>query len=326
MGAGQPCRRWVWYPGRRAYKEKTTIISYYLDKFRHGAPLVPHCFWFVQPTPDAAGDSAAPFLETSIEAYKKSRNKWRFLGRGRIESKFVFVTIRARSLTPFFPVNYRLVFMPVIATTNGTEALESAQLLKEGKLYAARWMRDIEQAWKEQQGKEESLFSLHSLMSSCEELSVQHPQRDVVVVFNARGRSLNAALHFTQDTQKYPANGFIANRNTCFYYPETAEEGYYLCSMLNSDVVGQVARPGELSTSGRTKKPSWRPFETSPIPRFNKEDPQHAHIGELGRECRELLAEKAAKAQKAPVVNRRVIQKRMDTINRIAISILDKQG
>lgn len=301
------------------------MTSYYLDKFRRGAPLVPECFWAVEPTPDSTPDASAPFFETNIDAYKKSKKRWQFLGRGRIERDFVFMTVRAKYLTPFFPGNQQLIFMPAMQTTNGIKALDSAQLLERGKLYAARWMKDIEQTWQDQRGKQGILFSLHSIMISSEPLSIQHPKKNVVV-FNRRGRNLNAAMICPEDDQEYPWNGFIANHNTHFCYPKTRHEGDYLCSMLNSDIVCQLARSHRSETPAGTKVLLWSPFEASPIPQFDPEDSQHVSLAQLSRECRAILQERVAKeetSKKHPPI-RRAIQKQIDAINETATSILQQ--
>lgn len=311
---------------RGSKETKPKMTSYYLSKFRRGAPLVPQCFWAVEPIPDTTPDPAVPVLETSIDAYKKSKRQWRFMGRGRIEGEFVFMTIRAKYLTPFFPVNYQLVFIPVIKTTDGLKPLDSSELLDHGKLYAARWMKDIEQAWQDQRGKQGILFSLHSIISSWEELAVQHPSNDVVV-FNRRGRNLSAAMIYHQDSQRYPWNGFIANRNLYWYYPATHDEGHYLCAMLNSDVVNQLAKSHRSQTTSETKALLWNPFEASPIPQFDQEDSQHAYMARLGRECRAILQQGAAKEEiaKNQPSRKRAIQQQMDAINQAAPSILSNR-
>lgn len=301
------------------------MSSYYLDKFRRGAPLLPQCFWFVEPTPDATPDPGPPFVETSSDAYKKSKKQWQFIGRGRIEDEFVFTTIRAKYLSPFFPVNHHSVFLPAIETANGIQALDSAQLLEHGKLYAARWMKDIEQAWQDQRGRQGILFSLYSIISSCKELLVQHPKKDVVV-FNRRGRSLNAAMYCPQDNQEYLWKGFIAHHKTHFYYPETQDEGHYLCSMLNSDVVNQLARSYSLLNPGRGKTLFWKPLEACLIPRFTQENAEHIRLAKLGRECQGTLQQRAAKAQKTAAGNKRFIQMQIQSIDQLAASVLQQQG
>jgi hypothetical protein len=243
--------------------------------------LLPRCFWFVQSAPDSPDDHIAPFLETSATAYKESKKTWRLIKRGRIENEYLFKTVLAKNLVPFAVRESHPVFVP-LHSQSGAGTLNASQLLSDGKLYAAQWMKEIEQIWKT---KSSSAGYLHENLDCDQALTVQDPQGDMVVLYNTSGSHLTAALHFPEEhVHAFKTNGFIADHETHYYYPDSEQEGDYLCAILNSSMVNQRVK------AHREDEGSIHllPFELCSIPRFDPRDPDHLALAEISKECRGL--------------------------------------
>jgi len=257
--------------------------------------LLPRCFWFVQSAPDSPEDHIAPFLETSTEAYKGSKKQWRFTKYGRIEKEYLFKTVLPRNLVPFAVLKSDSVFVPLHSKTE-LRVLNATQLLGNGQLYAAQWMKEIEQIWKTTCSGD--VGCLHEKLDSSRALTVQNPQSKLVVLYNTSGYNLTAVLHFPQEKKHtFKTNGFIADHETHYYYPESEEEGDYLCAMLNSSVVNQRVQSHRKEYLKDENSIHRLPFELCSIPRFDPHDPEHLKLAEISKECRGLAKKRTEKTK-----------------------------
>ncbi|HVN96385.1 MAG TPA: hypothetical protein VMT62_08150, partial [Syntrophorhabdaceae bacterium] len=215
---------------------------------------------------------------------RESKRHWQFKWRGRIEKEFLFETVRAKALLPFMVKRSQLVFLPLTDHKDGIRILQTDELLKSRKLYAAQWLRGVEQAWK-------PLFpnksSLTEGLASNQALLAQEPKKEMVVLCSVIGSKQSAAL-YTSDAKarSHDGNGFIANHETYYYYPQSADEGDYLCAALNSRPVTEKLQNLRSNPSGGIRAFHRFPTILAAMPRFDPDDPAHQTLAECGRECR----------------------------------------
>jgi len=261
--------------------------SYYHGKFRQGAELSPHWCWFVDFVSELPDVTHAPYLESNDHCVKEPKKQWQFKWQGRIEKEFLFETVRAKALLPFTVQRSQLVFLPLMNHGDGIRILQADELLKNGKLYAAQWLKGVRQASK-------TLSTNKSCptenLARNQALSTQDPKKKMVVLYNGSGSQPSAAL-YTSDCKpsSHETNGFIADHETYFYYPDSSEEGDYLCAILNSKPVINGLSNLRSSPSVRKKVTHCLPFEFVPVPRFDLDNPTHLSLAELGKECRIAL-------------------------------------
>ena len=238
--------------------------SYYHGKFCQGAELSPRCCWFVELVPEGPITSAAPYLESSDQVVKESKKQWQRKWRGRIEKEFLFETVRAKALLPFTVKGIQLVFLPLTDHKDGIRILQTDELLRNGKLYAAQWLRGVEQAWK-------ALWANKSCLTenlACNQaLSAQDPKNDMVVLYSRSGSKQRAALYTSEcKTRSHEASGFIANHETYYYYPQSSEEGDYLCAILNSRPVSNGLSALQSNPTIGREAAHYLPFEFASVP------------------------------------------------------------
>ena len=260
------------------------VLSHLAPKLHRGAPLLPRCCWFIEPAPGCDPGETAPFVQTSSDVYKSSTGRWQIKRYGRIEKEYFFETVLSRRVLPFSVLEQDLLFLPVVAMENGAILLESATLVARGTLYAAAFVKETEQIWhflcRDRQK------TLYETIDSDRALSIQDPHRNVVLVFRPGLNSAAALLVQSAGADSRAASGFIADHETYYCYPETEEEGDYLCGVLNAlrgektiGLVGAAEVPGPQKRLGVLLNPDL-------IPAYDSANPDHMRLAALAHECR----------------------------------------
>jgi hypothetical protein len=302
---------------------------YYYERFFQGATLVPRCLFFVQPAVDAAKNEDAPFLETSEEAKSEAKKPWILTQEGRVENEFLFGTVLAKGLLPFAISRRELVFLPIGTKEAGALMIDSAQLLSEGKEFAAEWMQKAEQIWNERRSSEER--TIYQRLNYNNLLTIQNTAAKAVVLYNTSGTNLAAALSIpTEEIKFINVHGFVADAKTYYYYPKNKQEGDYLCAMLNSEIVNEFIKAFQPQGLYGPRDIHRRPFEVCAIPPFSETDPQHVRLSELGKECRVFMKNIAPKMRgtvgRVRTETRHILGRQLNEINKIVKSILHKHG
>jgi len=221
----------------------------------------------VHPIEDHPGIAKAPLVETNTKVFGNSASRWRIEKQGRVEEEFLFETILPGCILPFAVRGNDLIFLPLSVVEGRTSLMKSGELTRQGRLYAAKWTKDNEQAWRK--WREDPMKTLLDEVDSDKALSMQNPERRLVVLYHPGPRS-TASLYVPKcQVQGCNTNGFVADHETHYYYAKTEEEGDYLSSVLNC-----LEKHAE-----------------SRIPSFDATNSEHAALAQLGKECR-FAAEK----------------------------------
>src|SRR6185436_12436101 len=127
----------------------------YKKEFKNGATIYPRAFFFVELDQELPPDfhDRVVNVRTSASAKEEGKGKWKQIPPlgGRMESRFLFRTARAKSVLPFALVNPDLVALPLVRSLKGNKRhlslMKSSELLEQGFIEASKWFRKAEQLW-----------------------------------------------------------------------------------------------------------------------------------------------------------------------------------
>jgi len=304
--------------------------EYYYDKFLQGATIVPRCFWFVQPDKTAATSKNAPYMETSDEALEESKEAWKMRLNGRLEKEFIFETILAKGILPFCITRTESVFIPLMKSKIKPYMVDGEALLSEGKTYAAKWMADAEKIWDEKDRK--NSVALLKWLNYRKKITAQNVDAPYVLLYNTSGTNLAAALFIKKDHDNAETliNGFIAESVTYYFYPTSINEGDYLASILNSDIVNDLIKAFQPEGLYGPRHIHRRPFEVCAIPQFDNTNAKHTELANLGKECRLKMQgigpDMKGRLGRLRTGSRKIMSHELSKINTIVIDLLKEQG
>jgi len=306
------------------------LRSHYYPKFLQGATIVPRCFWFVQRQADAVTHNDTPHVETSNEAFDEAKDPWKVREKGRIEHKYLFETLLGKGLLPFAAPQTETVFLPLRCRRGDSHMLNSTHLIESGDLHAAEWLRRFEKLW--ERDRQSAERTLTEWLNYNQKLTNQNANAQIVVLYNASGTNLAAALYIVGQRKlgSFKTCGFVAESVTYYYYPEARDEGNYLVSVLNSDVVNMLIKDFQPQGLFGERHIHRRPFEVCAIPRFDSKNPIHAQLAKLGRECREEMDQYVDKLEgrvgKLRQEVRSILKTQITKINRLVKQLLAEEG
>jgi hypothetical protein len=121
---------------------------------------------------------------------------------------------------------------------------------------------------------------------------------------------------------------FYADHKSYWISTQTRDEGFYLCSVLNSDIVNEIVKPFQ-SKGLLGERDIHKKVLEIPIPQFDRKDSIHSRMAVLGKECTakvsgfaqsgELKGTLAAKRAKA----RSLLSVEMKEMSQLVRKILD---
>jgi hypothetical protein len=125
--------------------------SYYYNRFKQGATIVPRFMWFVQPaatTGVGVINANKPSLTTESGIEVKAKDTWKGrLMSGSVESHFLFASVLAEGLIPFGYLRLNLLVLPLNISIGKYKMTDSKGALEEGFSGASKWFHDCEILW-----------------------------------------------------------------------------------------------------------------------------------------------------------------------------------
>ena len=242
--------------------------SQYKKKFFQGATLVPRSLVFfkvVAKTEDFITISSDPDVES------RAKDKWKFNFQNReIEHRFQFKTFLNKDLIPFFIKHKKNIFLPV----NEHFDLDLDLLQRNPK--ALSFYEEINKYYQNHKKESSNINTLFANLNYWNKLKKQAKNKEYIVVYNASGSNLKAAVINTKDQRI-----IIASEN--YYYSTDSEnEAYYLAAILNSP---NLSRNIKIVKSSRHIHK--RPF-IFPIPLYDENNEIHKKLGKKGIKCQTL--------------------------------------
>ncbi|MEM4913441.1 MAG: N-6 DNA methylase [Desulfurococcaceae archaeon] len=275
--------------------------SIYHDRFREGATLVPRCFWFVDFVvhPALGVNASAPFVETSADALRGAKNPWKGVKlQGNVEAEFIYATLLGGDIVPFGFTRLRPVVLPIEPTSTGHRLLDVEDLRRRGFKDMASWLDKCQKYW-ESRRTEKSGNRFPRVIERLDYnnlLSGQNPQKRFVVLYNASGTNIASCVIDKSNLPGFRINqvvikprGFIAESTTFFYETDDEDEAYYLCAVLNSNVINDLIKPYQPRGAFGERHIQRRPL-MFPIPEFNRNDPRHVQLANISKTCHKKVS------------------------------------
>ena len=273
---------------KREWPKMVEDKSYYFEKFKQGACLVPRRFLFVKKIQKGKlGSSSSTPL---IKGFASNQDKppWKYIEplEAKIESQFLKSVYTGQSIAPFRVLDKNTVIIPCTEKAGVMNAEEAA---KEGCIYLSSYLEKIERLWNENskgkmtfkqqidfRGKLKKQFIFDSENKL---LLMDDSKKKLRVIYSASGTYATAVL--LED-----AEGVI---DTSLYYAEikTKEEGLYLEGILNSESL--IKRIEGLQPQGQWGRRHIHRHLLKPyFPKYNSKDQIHKNIVDCSRKVKEI--------------------------------------
>ncbi|MEM3710065.1 MAG: N-6 DNA methylase [Nitrososphaerales archaeon] len=271
--------------------------SYYHDRVKQGATIVPRSVWFVdfevQPTLGVI-DTGKPRVKTSKEIKVVAKKPWTDIElKGNIEAEFIYGTILGGEIIPFSYLKMRPIAIPAEPLATGYKLLDVKELRNRGAVHMADWLEKAQAIW-EKLATERSIRDYPRLITWLDylgKLTQQNPRSRYVVLYNTSGTNLVSCVVRKESLPEFNLNGakikpknFVAESTTYFYETEDETEAHYICAILNSPMINNTIKPLQPRGLWGERHIHRRPFML-PVPRFDKSNSHHIRLAELSMKC-----------------------------------------
>jgi len=275
-------------------------FSWYHDKVREGATLVPRSLWFVDfEMHEALGiDVSRPLVKTSEDVMGGAKEPWRGIElRGNVEANFIYATLLGGDVVSFGFSRLRSIVLPIEPTSVGYKLLDINDLRRRGFVHMADWLEKAQKLWEERRTeKAETRFSrILQRLNYNGLMSTQNPRRKYVVLYNASGTNIascvinrEALSEFKIQQATMQPKGFLADSKTFHHETGNEDEAHYICSILNSNVLNEAIKPLQPRGLFGEREIQRRPF-MFPLSKFEESDPKHIALAQISKQCHERL-------------------------------------
>jgi hypothetical protein len=276
--------------------------SYYFDRFRQGASIVPRSLFFIDfekggkfgVIPDC------PRIKSSERAKERAKKQYQGVElKGAVEREYLYATITGSELVSFGHMPYLPVVLPVEYKKNGLRIFTAAEARSQAVEGLSKWFTQAEREWNEIRGKK-STYSLYDWVDYEGKLTEQDLSARFRVVFPGPSSTylVSAVLPIKKNSIKIeevtiPLRGLVIDHALLRYETEDEDEAYYLCSILNSTSIDRIIKPFQSTGKGGAQNIHKKPLEL-PIPRYDQKNLTHRELSKLGKECASIVEEELA--------------------------------
>jgi hypothetical protein len=305
--------RVVWLGSRSAFATTGRGLdraspSAYLKRFHQGATIVPRNFYFIKLGEFSARiDPDCTYFATT-DPVQAREAKAPYSGvelQGTLPGAFLFRTAIAKNVLPFLVVDPALVVLPVVVQDHRARVCSSEELERDGWRDCGAWMSQAETLWNKLRERKAKRQSLCERLDYQRGLTSQDLALPYVVLYNATGTNLSAAVFARKDCNE----SFFVDAKLYHFGTRKREEANYLAAILNSGVVNELIKPFQ-SVGLLGERDIHKKVLELPIPLFDPKNPRHAALAHLGAKARtrarHAVAENRA-AQPASLAARRAI-------------------
>jgi hypothetical protein len=276
--------------------------SYYFDKFRQGASIVPRSLFFIDFEKGGRFGviSDCPRIKSSERAKERAKKLYREVDlRGAVEREYLYATITGSELVSFGHMPYLPIVLPVENKKGRLRIFTAAEARSQAVEGLPKWFAEAEKAWKQIRGKK-SAYSLYEWLDYEGKLTGQNLNASFRVVFPGPSSTylVSAVLPSKKNSIKIedvtiPLKGLVIDHAMLRYETENEDEAYYLCSILNSTSIDRIIKPFQSTGKGGAQNIHKKPLEL-PIPKYDQKNPIHRRLSKLGRECTTIVEEELA--------------------------------
>ena len=252
--------------------------SYYFDKFKQGASLVPRRFCFVEKiqTGRLGSSSTTPLVRGVVSNLDKS--PWKDINplELKIESQFLKPVYTGKSIAPFRILNHNTAIIP---WDNREGVMDALMAEKRGHTNLNNYLEKVEKLWSDNSN---GSMTFKRRINYNATLENQFPISKLRVVYTASGTNVAAGL--LEDS-----TGVI---DTKLYWTsvDSKNEAIYLEGILNSDCLIEKIR--SLQSQGQWgARDIHRHLLKPPIPKYNPKELLHQDIVSQTQEIK-IIAQK----------------------------------
>ncbi|MFX1417566.1 MAG: Eco57I restriction-modification methylase domain-containing protein, partial [Promethearchaeota archaeon] len=246
-----------------------TKNSPYKDKFFQGATLVPRSLVFFKIEEKRNGSL---IISSDLDILSRAKKKWKYqFSRKEIEKEFKFKTFLNKDLIPFFIKAQKNVFLPV----NDQFEYDNQFLKKFQK--TSEFYKEINTFYQKHKKETSNINTLFSNLNYWNKLKKQINNKSYLVVYNASGSSLKAAV-VNNEKQRV-----IIGSENYYYSTNSQNEAYYLSAILNSLILSKNIKI--IKSSRHIHK---RPF-MFPIPIYDENNILHLELARKGKKCENVV-------------------------------------
>lgn len=271
--------------------------SYYFERFYQGAALVPRSFFLVDFEKGGKRGviTDCPRIRSSERAMKRAKPQYREVElTGAVEGEYLYAAITGSELVPFGHLPYLHVVLPVKQTAGKLRILTAKAAKSELIEGLSEWFAEAEKLWEKIRGKK-SKYDLYEWLDYEGKLTGQNLKAKYRVVFPGPSSTylVSAVLPYQKqsikvDTATIQLKGLVIDHALLRYETDDEDEAYYLCSMLNANVIDRIIKPFQSTGKGGAQNIHKKPLAL-PIPKYNSKNPLHRQLSKLGKECSKIV-------------------------------------
>ena len=252
-----------------------TKYSYYFDKFKQGASLVPRRFIFVKKVSrgQLGGSTSTPLVKGITSSQDKY--PWKNIGplESKIESQFLKPVYTGQSIAPFRVLNKNKGIIPWKKDKGVMNALEAEN---EGCTNLSSYLERIENLW-QQHGTKKMTFKRRINYDGL--LENQFPISKLKVVYTASGTNVAAVL--LEDSEG------VIDHKLYWFDVSNKSEGLYLEGVLNSSYLMDKIR--DLQSQGQYgARDIHRHLLKPPIPKYDSTERLHRNIVNYTKQVKKI--------------------------------------
>ncbi len=318
------------------YKPPTVSAkrSFYHDQVKEGATIVPRALWFVEfeALPTGWVDTRTPAVKTSSRIQMKP--PWTSIRmRGNIGSDFIYVTLLGGDIIRFGYKELKPVILPVEPSGERYAMLDVEELVQRGFRGITEWLEKAQRTWirNAREKAKKSCPRVISWLNYRNKISNQNPQAKFAVLYNKSGTNLASCVVNRQNLPPLKVGekliepkGLIAEDSSYYYETDNHPEAHFLCAVLNSNEINKAIKPFQPRGLFGERSIHRRPF-MFPTPQFDKRNPDHARLVELGKLCHAKVASLALANRRTAAARRlatKMIEKELREIDDIVKKII----
>jgi hypothetical protein len=272
-------------------------VSDYKESFKQGATIVPRSFWFVEvkPHPSFGFDTSCPFVQTSEHAVKMAKETYKDVRmEGNIEKEFLYATLLSTDVVPFGFLDFRLVVLPIKSLNEQYQIVDVKNARRMGFLNLGDWLEKCSEKWNILRGEKAKSMSIFKRLDHVRGITNQSRLAKYKVLYPSGATYLcgciveNKLINFEIEGQTLQIQGFVAESKTYYYETNNESEAYYLCSLLNSNILDELIKPMQ-------SRGLWGPHDIHkkvwefPIPKYDPKNEDHQSLSHLGEFCTEKV-------------------------------------
>ncbi|AKG38298.1 hypothetical protein MA03_02010 [Infirmifilum uzonense] len=278
--------------------EIKTARSYYYERFKEGATVVPRPIFFVDVV-GVVGEELA-IVRSSKRAVERKEAKALQLAIAQrpVEMIYLYAVLTSSELVPFCYLQPSIAVLPIEPRGRGYALLAPDALRGRGHGYMAQRMEEAQRLWEKYRGRKKERASIYEWLNYQNKLTSHDPAAKYRVVYNTSGTYLTAAVvpvgpqDITVKTLagdvKLELRDIIIDHTLYVAHVNSLEEADYLAAALNSPVLDRLVKPFQTKGEFGARHFHKKPLEF-PIPRLNPMDERHIKLAELGRTARESV-------------------------------------